>query len=152
MARQRIRRQQNDIDQQHQRAHTHSELPVKVESLKHVFPQEKQEQHRQVQKISMDILENERKSRFALVVPIPFAYRTSRRVQEKRAIVGFAVVIAGSPEAQWPAQYQQCWRKLPPMMMLINQRRIEWREVRSPLVELSLERPQCRINPEPSQQ
>src|SRR5260370_24783866 len=87
MARQRISGQENDVDQQHQRAHSHSEFPVKVEGLKHVFPQEKQEQDRQIQKISMYVLQNKRKSRFALVVPLPFAHRASRRFPEKTPII-----------------------------------------------------------------
>src|SRR5260370_10075468 len=145
MARQRISGQENDVDQQHQRAHSHSEFPVKVEGLKHVFPQEKQEQDRQIQKISMYVLQNKRKSRFALVVPLPFAHRASRRVQEKRPIIGLAVVITGSSEAEWPPQYQQRLRKLPPMMTLINQRRIKWPEVRSPTLKLPPERPQPPI-------
>src|SRR5712664_3441497 len=107
MAGKRIRRQENDVDQQHKRAHTHSEFPVKVESLKHVFPQEKQEQHGKIQKISVHILQNKWKFRLALVVPLPFGHRTSRRVLEERAIVGLAVVIAGRSEAQWPAQNEQ---------------------------------------------
>src|SRR5260370_9897121 len=146
MARQRISGQENDVDQQHQRAHSHSEFPVKVEGLKHVFPQEKQEQDRQIQKISMYVLQNKRKSRFALVVPLPFAHRASRRVQEKRPIVGLAGVIAGSSEAEWPPQYQKRWRKLPPMITLINQRPIKLRGGRSPPLKLSLQRPSRPLN------
>src|SRR5258708_29756418 len=117
MARKRGWRQQNDVDQQHQRAHAHPKLPIKIEREKDILPQEKQEQHRKIQKISMEVLQNERKFRLALVVPLPFAYRASRRVQEKRAIVRFSIVIAGRPETQWPAQNQQRPRKLPPAMI-----------------------------------
>ena len=43
MARERVCSQQNDVDQQHERAHAHSELSVKIERLKNVLPQETQE-------------------------------------------------------------------------------------------------------------
>src|ERR1700730_1992129 len=140
MARQRIRREENDVDQQHQRAHTHSKFPFKIEREEDVFPQKEQEQQRKIQKIPVYVLQNERKFRLALVVPLSFAYRASRRVQEKRAIVGLAVVIAGSAKGQRSAENQQRRRKFPPTMMLINQRRIKWREIRSPLIESPLER------------
>src|SRR6267154_6014421 len=126
MARQRIDREQNNIDQQHERAQAHSEFPIKVERQKNVLPQENQKQNREIQKISMDVLQNERKSGFALVVPLPFAHRTSRRILKERPIVCFSVVIAGRAKTQRPAQNQQRWRQLPPAMVLVNERRIKW--------------------------
>ena len=104
MAGKRVRRQQNNVDQQHQRAHTHPEFPVKIEREKDVFPQEKQKQHRQIKKISVYVLQNERKSRFALIVSFPFGDRASRRILKKRPIVCLPVIVAGGPKAQRPSQ------------------------------------------------
>src|SRR6266404_1601807 len=74
MAGKRVDREQNNIDQQYQRAHTHSEFPIEIERLKDVFPQENEEQHREIQKVAMDILQDKRKSRLALIVPLPFGH------------------------------------------------------------------------------
>src|SRR5882762_224505 len=107
MARQRISRQQNNIDKQYQRAQAHAEFPVKIEREKNVLPQEDQEQNREVQKIAMNVLQNEWKSRLTFVISFPFAHRASRRILKKRAIVCFSVVIAGRAKAQRPTQNQE---------------------------------------------
>src|SRR2546422_907024 len=54
------------------------------------------------------------------------------RVEEKRAVVGFAVVVARSAKAQRANENQQCWRERPPAMLRVDERRIKGREIRSP--------------------
>src|SRR6185437_4755916 len=71
---------------------------------------------------------------------------TGRRIEKKRAVIRFAVVVARRAKSQRPAQNQYRRRKRPPVMLRINQRRIKRREVRSPFVEMPLERTERRIN------
>src|SRR5579859_3043660 len=106
MARKRVRRQKNDVDQQNQRSHAHSKLSVEKKRLNRVPPQKNQEQHRQIQEIPVQILQNERKLRLTLIIPRPLVNRTRGRILKKRAIVCFAVVVASSAKAQRPAQNQ----------------------------------------------
>src|ERR1700756_2333228 len=96
MAGKRVDRQQNNIDQQYHRANTHSEFPIEIERLKHVLPQENEEQHREIEKITMDVLQDKRKSRLALVISLALAYGAGRRVEKKRAVIRFPIVVTSS--------------------------------------------------------
>src|SRR5262245_34411748 len=97
----RVKRQQNHVRQHYERTEADPELvPAqsgwKGKRRERVFPEKNQKQNCEIQKVTVDVLQNERKRRFASVIPrAAFADRTSRRVQEKRAVVCLAVVVAG---------------------------------------------------------
>src|SRR5262245_31707804 len=71
-----------------------------------------------------------------------------RRVQEERAVVGLAIVVAGDAESERTRQDQQGGRECPPAVAWIDERRIERREVGPPLVVSTLERPEGGIDSE----
>ena len=94
----------------------------------------------------MDVLQDQWKFCFAAIAVSWLADRACRRIKKKCTVIRFAVVIARGAKSQRPAQNQYRRRKRPPVMLGINQRRIKRREVRSPFVEMALERTERRIN------
>src|SRR5438034_7403313 len=97
----------------------------------------------------MNILQNKRKRCFALIGSLAaFTHRACRRIQKKGPVIRFAVVITGGAESQRPGKNQQRWRKFPPAVSGIDQRRIKRREIRSPLVKLAFKCAQRGVKPE----
>src|SRR5205807_4961603 len=111
-----------------------------------------EENHRDIEKIAMQILQDEGKCRLAAIRSAALADHTGRGVEKERAIIGLPVVVAGHAESQRAAQNQQRGRKQPPMVMGVDQRRIKRGEVWRPLVETALKGPQSGVKAEPPQQ
>src|SRR5206468_13027563 len=84
---------------------------------------------------ALDVLENKLKPRLALVTVARLSHGAGDRVEETRAIVGLAVVIADRAEAEWEDQDEEGRREGKPRR--IEERRVERRQVRSPLVVLA---------------
>src|SRR5947209_2239713 len=101
-------------------------MPVKPETFVSVIPEEAKKHDCQIKKIAVDVLQNKWKSGFAAVFAMPrFANRAGRRIKEKGAVVGLAVVVTGHAETQRAGQDQQRGRKRPHPMGSIDQWRIE---------------------------
>ena len=101
---------------------------------------------------AMKVLQNERKRGLAAVrSSATFAHRAGRRIEEKRSIVGLSVVVTGGAKSERAGQNQKCWRKSPPVMVRIDQRRIKRREVRAPGIELPFEGAKGGIDSERAQ-
>ena len=67
--------------------------------------QERATEEREVEKVAVEVLKDEWKRGFAAVLaPASLAHRTSRRIKEKRAVIGFAVIVAGSAKPEWAAE------------------------------------------------
>src|SRR5438046_9329650 len=85
MARQQIEREQNNVSQKDQRAHTDEEMAFKPEGANGVIPEEEKEDDRPVQEITVDILENEREPGLAAVILVgALAHRAGRRIEKER--------------------------------------------------------------------
>src|ERR1700722_3909322 len=89
IARQRVRRQQDDVDEQHERADAHPKFSVPPERVVRVFPQKCEKNDREIERVAMQILQNERKLCFTAVRAFRLTNGTRRRIGEKRAIVRF---------------------------------------------------------------
>src|SRR3989442_69398 len=127
----------------------HKSLRSRMAPQETMRSEKSDEQTRQVKEIAMAILEDKRKSGFAAIVAARgFADGAGGRVQEKRAVVGFAVVVARGPKAQRANKNEESRGEWPPVMQGIDERRIERREVRAPLVILAFEGAQRGINAE----
>src|SRR6266403_1323777 len=149
MAGKRVEREQRDVEGEDERADTDAEVAAEKEGANGVVPEKNDEQNRQVKEIAMDILEDKRKSGLAAIVAARgFADGAGGRVQEKRAVVGFAVVVAGGAKAQRANKNEERRREWPPVMQGIDERRIKRREVRAPLVIPAFEGAQRGINAE----
>ena len=106
MATQRVTAQQKYVHAKHKRADTNAkigEFPIAVvikkERGKRVERQDEQEYDRKVQKIPMDVLQNQWQGIFAKIVVARFADGTRRGVRPKRFVIRAPVVIASHPEA-----------------------------------------------------
>src|ERR1700749_520701 len=102
MARERVGREKNDDDEEDERAYAHAEFSIPPERVVRVFPQEREKNDREIQRVAMKVLQDERKLRFAAVRAPRLTDSACRRIGEKRAIVRFAVVVAGGAKTQRP--------------------------------------------------
>src|SRR5690242_5971485 len=127
MARKGINRQQDHVYEHDQRADAHVDTVRKFEGDDCVVPETHNEEDSYVEEISVDVLQDERKLALAGIMFAPLAYRARWRIEEVRTIVGLAVVVAGKPEAEWPAHDQYRRGKRPPVVLWIDQRGIKRR-------------------------
>src|SRR5690242_16473137 len=106
MAGEQIKRQQHNVHEQHQRAHADAEMQLLIgarepEGPESVIPEEAQEYDRAIEKVAMEVLQDEREFRFAAIVAVRALTHGARGwVHEERAVEGLAIVIAGHTEAQ----------------------------------------------------
>lgn len=140
-----VQSEQHDVDQQDQRAYANTEVELSVsageeEGANGVIPEDDKEDDCRIKKIAMDVLQNKRKSCLATIVAVrAFTDGASRGIEKEGAIVSLAVVIAGHAEAKRKNEDQQC-RGEPdrqPVMLAVNQRRVEGRKVRVSPEEVS---------------
>ena len=149
VARQRINRKQNHIQEQNHCANSYSHVSVKKESVKRVAPKENEEDEAHIKEEAMQILKNKGKHSLSSVAAFSaFTYGTGRRIEKESTVVSFPVVVARDAKAQRPNQNQQCRREWPPPMVRVNQRRIKGRKIRPPLVIRPFEGTQSCINSE----
>src|SRR5437764_15248845 len=107
------------------------------------------EDYRRVHEEPMRVLENQREAGLAVVVVPRLAHRASDRVEEKCAVVGFTVVVAGRAEAQREDENQKRGRERPPRGLDIGG--VKGREVWSPFVVDAGPRGPRRIDREAAQ-
>src|SRR6266567_9064597 len=107
MAGKQIQRQQSHIDQQHKGPDANSESFRKDKGPNRVMPQEGNEHDCQVQKVPVNVLQNEREARFPSVVSLSLRCRTRWWIEKERSIVCLAIVVTGCPKPQRATQNQQ---------------------------------------------
>src|SRR5260221_10683823 len=102
--------QQDNVSQHDQRAQPDTEDRRGLRNRKEkcfagVVPEEPQKENRQVQEITMDVLQDEWKRSLARIFAFAaFADRTSWRIQKKCAVVRLAIVIPRSEKPDRPAK------------------------------------------------
>ena len=89
----------------HVRDHDHRpeadpEVTIEVEREDRIPPEEREHDDREVERVAVDVLEDEREPRLAAVFRARVRDRAGRRRPEERAVVGAAVVVAGDAEQQ----------------------------------------------------
>src|SRR6185369_16650705 len=96
VAGQAIQREQDDVNQHDQSAKADAEGAVPAKSLHRVKPEEAEEDHGEQEEIAVDVLDDERESGFTLVLVAlsSVVNRTCSGIQEERAVISFAVVVA----------------------------------------------------------
>src|SRR5690242_4894961 len=105
MAAEGVARQQDDIDGQNDCAHTHSELGAagpwidKPEGAPDIQRENYQKKQREIEEISVNILQNQRERTFTTIVFSQFANGTGRRIGPKGFIVSTAIVVARQAKA-----------------------------------------------------
>ena len=96
MARESIEREKCYIDEKHERTQAYAEAPIEPETFIGVVPKKEDEDDRDVEEISVQILENERKGGLTPVSMLPYLANSARWWIEKEGpIIGFPVIVAG---------------------------------------------------------
>src|SRR5436190_19527390 len=145
MAAERITGEQDDVDRHHDGADADAErrgagphAAVRQDPVHrpaccdpHIVREDEDENDRLINEIAVDVLDDEREFRFALVAVARLADRARNRIEEKRAVVCFAVVVTGGAEAEREDEDEECGRKRPPSG--VDERRIKGRQVGTPL-------------------
>src|SRR5438094_5831801 len=160
VAPERVTGEQNHVHQHDESADAHTELArsrghraVRQDAVdrpasgdEDVVGENEDEDHRRVHGIAVQVLKSERKLGLTFVSVSGLADATGDGIEEKRPVVGFAIVVAGGAEGAGENQNQKGGRKRPPRRL--DQRRVERREVRSPFVVAVDPRGPCRVNAE----
>src|SRR6267154_5102859 len=103
-----VERKKRDIDRQDQRANADSEMAVEEKGVNGVVPKKKDEQHREIKEVAMDVLQNEWEgSLAAIIAACRFTDGASWRVEEEGAIKRFAIVIASRAKTERAGENQQ---------------------------------------------
>src|ERR1700676_2707834 len=128
-----IQREHDDVDAHDESAKADTEMAVEIVSEHGVIPEKPKKYKRKIEKIPVNILQDERKCRFALVFPFGrLADGASRRIEKKCPVISLPIVVAGGAKTQRACKNEQRGRKLPPMVLRIDKWRIERRQVRPP--------------------
>src|ERR1700680_2347774 len=99
MTAQRVTTQQNHVYQQHQRAYTESEAVRKLRRFVDIVGQQHQEDKRQVHKIAMHVLHDQREVTFAEVFLSRLTDSAVGRIGPERFVVSAAIVVASQTES-----------------------------------------------------
>jgi len=99
MAAERIAGEQGDVREKNQGAHTDTEGVVEPESFPNVVGEEDQEDERDVEKIAMDVLDDEREGTFAEIFFARLADGARRRVRPEGFVVCAAIVVTSEAES-----------------------------------------------------
>src|SRR3954465_13581852 len=99
MAAERVAAKQYRIENQHQRSHTDSEMFYTIRSREPQRPitvkqENEHENNREVQKIAMDVLQNQRKFLFAAISLARLPNRARERIHPESLVVSAAIVVA----------------------------------------------------------
>src|SRR5688572_28681076 len=105
VARERVERKQNDVGEQDQRTNPDSEAAIKPERVNRVVPENDQEDERNVEKVAMQVLQDEWKGSLAAIpVRAAFADCARGRIEKERAVVSLAIVVTGGAKTQGATQ------------------------------------------------
>src|SRR5271170_5637883 len=108
-----VESEENRVQNQHQGADTEAEMPLarcvgKPQRFPRVMRQQQNEQCRQVKKVTVDILQDQRKITFAQELFARLAHRTVDRIGPKRLVVSPAIVVAGKTKPARRPQNKKC--------------------------------------------
>src|SRR5713101_8720716 len=97
--------EQDDVDREHNRADAKTErTPAarsidKPESFPNIIGQDQNEKQREIKKVAVNVLHDERERTFAEISFARFAHCARRRVCPKRFVVSAAIIITGEPKS-----------------------------------------------------
>src|SRR5258708_36357360 len=108
MAGKRVEREKRDVESKDKCADASSKAAVEEKGTERVAPQKHYEESGKVEEVAMDVLKDEGKGSLAAIIPARrFAHSAGGGIEEKRAVVGFAVVVARSAKTQRASKNQE---------------------------------------------
>src|SRR6266446_510176 len=110
-----VERKENNVGEQHERAHTDSRMTRKPKRADCVVPKYYQKDQSDIKEIAVQVLQDKGELCLAVVpMRMRFANGASRWIKKEGAIVGLTIVIAGSAKPEWRPQNQHGRRERPP--------------------------------------
>ena len=91
--------EQNDVDREHDCADADAKSIIEPKRLPNVIAQDQNENEREIQKIAVHILHDERERSLAQILFARFADRARGRVRPESFVVRAAIIITGQPES-----------------------------------------------------
>src|SRR5262252_4765682 len=79
-------------------AESDAEAGLELERLVHVVPEEDEPERREVERVAVQVLEDERELLLAGVLAVRLADRARGRIPEEGAVVRLPIVVAGGSE------------------------------------------------------
>src|SRR5664280_606592 len=115
MAAERVRPQEEGVDQQHRGPDAEPEADAGLtEGHEGVDGQDDVEHQAGIEEVPVDVLQQQRKSRLTAVGAVCVGDRAGGRRHPERPVVGLAVVVAGQPESEGEDQDEQGGGDRPP--------------------------------------
>src|SRR5438045_1781265 len=107
--------EQDDVNREDDCANADSESTVEPERFPNIVAQDQNENEREIQKIAMHVLHDERKRALAPITFPRFADGARRRVSPERFVIRASIIITGQPKTARRPQNQQRRRKNTPI-------------------------------------
>src|SRR5207302_7154631 len=94
-----ITAEENDVDREDDGADTDAKSIVEPECFPNVVAQNQNEDEREIKKVTMHILHDERERALAPICVARFANGACRRVCPKRFVISASIIITGQPKS-----------------------------------------------------
>ena len=104
MTTQRVSAEKDDVQRQHDATHADSETIREPITLPGVVGKHEQEQQREVEEVTMNILDDERERVFSAIALARLTDRARGRVGPERLVIGTTIVVAGEAETTGRSQ------------------------------------------------
>src|SRR5262245_18026018 len=95
----RVASEKDHVDRHHDSSDTNTKTISELRRDDRVVAENHDEQQREVEKVSMDVLEDQRKLSLAAIIVSRLTDRTCRRIRPKCFVVRAAIVITGEPKS-----------------------------------------------------
>src|SRR5947209_1047416 len=99
VAAERVAAQQHHVNQQHDCSQTDPKPAIKPERLPNVVSEYENEDQRDIKKVAVDVLHDERERPFAEVSLARLTDGARRRIRPERLVICASIIIAGESEA-----------------------------------------------------
>src|ERR1700735_1862095 len=106
-----IASEKNYVYRENEGAHADVEAVLPPHRVPGIFRQEKDENHRDIHEVTMDILNNQRERSFAEILLARLAHGAVWRVHPPRFVVSAPIVVAGNSKAAGSPQDQKRCRE-----------------------------------------
>src|SRR5437588_10053595 len=103
--------QENDVKREDDCSNTDAESAIKPERLPNVVTQDQNKNEREIQKVAVHILHDQRERSLAPITFAWFADRACRRVRPECLVIRASIIITGQPKTARRPQNQQGRRK-----------------------------------------
>src|SRR2546423_1136536 len=106
--------EQHNVDCENNCADTQAESAIEPERFPNVVTQDENKNEREIQKIAVHVLHDQRKGALTEISFARLANGAGGRIRPERLVIGASIIIAGQPEPARRPKNQKCRRKNQP--------------------------------------